>query len=60
MAEIVRLVEALKTTDEHGDRTKGDQVIAPPPKTQEDAEKRVNDSNYDCVDWCFCKKSLDS
>ncbi|UOQ92588.1 peroxiredoxin [Halobacillus shinanisalinarum] len=64
MAEIVRLVEALKTTDEHGvstpaDWTKGDQVIAPPPKTQEAADKRANDPNYDCVDWYFCKKDLD-
>ncbi|MFD2925140.1 peroxiredoxin [Halobacillus naozhouensis] len=63
MAEIVRLVEALKTTEKHGvstpaDWQQGEQVIAPPPKTQDEAEKRMDDPNYDCVDWYFCKKDL--
>lgn len=62
--EIVRLVEALKTTDEHGvstpaDWEKGDKVIASPPKTMEEAKARLDDSNYDCADWYFCKKDLD-
>ncbi|MFG6117581.1 peroxiredoxin [Halobacillus sp. MO56] len=65
MSEIVRLVEALKTTDEHGvatpaDWQKGDKVIASPPKTTEDAKARLEDSNYDCVDWYFCKKDLNT
>lgn len=65
MGEIVRLVEALKTTDEHGvstpaDWKKGDKVIAPPPKTTEDAKARMNDSDYDCVDWYFCKKDINT
>ncbi|MFD1019427.1 peroxiredoxin [Thalassobacillus hwangdonensis] len=63
MAEIVRLVQALKTTDEHGvstpaDWQKGDKVIASPPKTTEDARAREEDPNYECVDWYFCKKDL--
>ncbi|RDY69885.1 peroxiredoxin [Halobacillus trueperi] len=65
MGEIVRLVEALKTTDEHGvstpaDWKKGDKVIASPPKTTEDAKARMNDSDYDCVDWYFCKKDINT
>ncbi|TGB02918.1 peroxiredoxin [Halobacillus salinus] len=65
MDEIVRLVEALKTTDEHGVSTpanweKGEKVIASPPKTMENAKARLDDSNYDCVDWYFCKKDLDT
>ncbi|MBN9654290.1 peroxiredoxin [Halobacillus sp. GSS1] len=65
MGEIVRLVEALKTTDEHGvstpaDWKKGEKVIASPPKTTEDAKARMDNPDYDCVDWYFCKKDLNS
>ncbi|QHT46384.1 peroxiredoxin [Bacillus sp. SB49] len=63
MQEIVRLVEALKVTDEHGvstpaDWQQGDQVIASPPKTTKAAKERLNDPDYDCVDWYFCKQDL--
>ncbi|AKG04906.1 MULTISPECIES: peroxiredoxin [Salimicrobium] len=63
MGEIVRLVEALRTTDKHGvstpaDWTKGNKVVASPPKTVEDARARENDDSYECVDWYFCKKDL--
>jgi len=64
MQEMVRLVEALKTTDEHGvatpaDWQKGDKVIVSPPKTMEEAEKRMDDPDYDCVDWYFCKRTIE-
>ncbi|MYL35226.1 peroxiredoxin [Pontibacillus yanchengensis] len=64
MDEIIRLVQALKTTDEHGvatpaDWRKGEKVIVPPSKTQEGAEQRMNDNSLECVDFYFCKKSLD-
>ena len=62
MQEILRLIDALQTTDRHQVATPanwkpGDKVIVPPPKTTEDAEKRMGEG-YECVDWYLCKKSL--
>ncbi|RLC95219.1 MAG: peroxiredoxin [Chloroflexi bacterium] len=62
MAEILRLVEALQTTDEHGVATPanwqpGDKVIVPPPNTQEMAEERLG-QGYECKDWYLCMKAL--
>ena len=63
MQEILRLVQALQTTDNNGvacpaNWRPGDKVIVPPPKTQEMAEERVVDKSVECKDWYFCKKSL--
>lgn len=63
MDEILRLIQALQTTDEHGVATPanwrpGDKVIVPPPNTQEMAEERVKDTKFECKDWYFCKKEL--
>lgn len=60
--EILRVVKALQTSDEHKVATPanwqpGDPVIVPPPKTQEGAEERLREG-YDCKDWYFCKKTL--
>jgi len=60
--EILRLVKALQTTDEHTVATPanwqpGDSVIVPAPRTQEEAAERLAEG-YDCKDWYFCKKSL--
>ncbi|MBC7345611.1 MAG: peroxiredoxin, partial [Clostridia bacterium] len=60
--EILRLIDALQTTDEHHVATPanwrpGDDVIVPPPTTQEAAEERLR-QGYECVDWYFCKKKL--
>ena len=60
--EIIRLIQALQTTDEHKVATPanwrpGDDVVVPPPATQEDAEKRMTEG-YQCKDWYFCKKPL--
>jgi peroxiredoxin (alkyl hydroperoxide reductase subunit C) len=62
MAEILRLIDALQTTDQHGVSTPanwkpGEMVIVPPPNTQEMAEERLK-QGYECVDWYFCKKKL--
>lgn len=62
MDEIMRLIDALQTTDKHGVATPanwrpGDKVIVPPPKTAEEAEERVQ-AGYECKDWYFCKKAL--
>ena len=60
--EILRLIDALQTTDKHGVATPanwrpGDKVIVPPPKTIEAAAERVK-AGFDCTDWYFCKKEL--
>ena len=62
MQEILRLVDALQTTDEHGIATPanwkpGDKVIVPPPKTVEMAAERVG-GDFECADWYLCKKTL--
>ena len=62
MQEILRIIDALQTSDKHGVATPanwkpGDKVIVPPPKTQEDAEKRMKEG-YECKDWFFCEKKL--
>jgi peroxiredoxin (alkyl hydroperoxide reductase subunit C) len=60
--EILRLIDALQTTDKHGVSTpanwrSGDKVILPPPKTIEGAAERLK-AGYECTDWFFCKKEL--
>ncbi len=60
--EVLRLVDALQTTDKHQIATPenwhpGEQVIVPPPVTQDAAEKRVEEP-YEISDWYFSKKKL--
>lgn len=62
MHEILRIIDALQTSDKHGVATPanwklGDKVIVPPPKTQEEAENRLREG-YECKDWFFCEKDL--
>jgi peroxiredoxin (alkyl hydroperoxide reductase subunit C) len=62
MEEILRLIDALQTTDQHGVATPanwrpGEKVIVPPPRTVEGAEARMKE-NYERKDWYFCQKSL--
>lgn len=62
MQEILRLIDALQTSDKHNVATPanwkpGDKVIVPAPNTQDMAEDRLKE-NYECKDWYFCKKSL--
>ncbi len=61
--EIIRLVHALQITDRHKVATPanwrpGEKVIVPPPRSQEAAQERLK-QGYECVDWYFCKKSLE-
>jgi peroxiredoxin (alkyl hydroperoxide reductase subunit C) len=63
MQEILRLIQALQTADTHGvatpaDWKPGQKVIVPTPKTQENAETRVAEKQYECKDWYFCKRDL--
>lgn len=63
MEEILRLVKALQTADEHEVATPanwnpGEKVIVPPAKTDELAEERANDPNIECVDWYYCTKQI--
>jgi peroxiredoxin (alkyl hydroperoxide reductase subunit C) len=60
--EILRLIDALQTTDKHAVATPanwkpGDPVIVPPPRTTEDAEARLK-AGFDCKDWYFCTKQV--
>jgi peroxiredoxin (alkyl hydroperoxide reductase subunit C) len=62
MLEILRVIDALKTTDQHGVGTPanwqpGDPVIMPAPRTIEDANARKS-QKLDYVDWYFAKKKL--
>lgn len=65
MDEIVRAVKALQISDKNGvavpadwpnNALIGDKVIIPPPKSQKEAENRMNQK--DCYDWWFCYKPL--
>ncbi|MEM1566090.1 MAG: peroxiredoxin [Candidatus Bathyarchaeia archaeon] len=66
MDEILRLIDALQTADKYkvalpANWRPGDPVIVPPPTTQEDAEKRLQEAaqqGYECVDWFLCKKKI--
>jgi peroxiredoxin (alkyl hydroperoxide reductase subunit C) len=63
MQEILRIIDALQTTDEYKVATPanwepGDMVVVPPPSTQEMAEERVKQKEYECMDWYLCKKKL--
>ncbi|MDY6907728.1 MAG: peroxiredoxin [Chloroflexota bacterium] len=62
MDEVVRIIDALQTTDQHKVATPanwrpGDTVIVPAPSTTEGAEERMG-AGYECVDWYLCKKKL--
>jgi peroxiredoxin (alkyl hydroperoxide reductase subunit C) len=62
MDEILRLIDALQTTDKHKVATPanwrpGEPVVVPPPQTAKDAEERLK-QGYDCKDWYFCKKKI--
>ncbi len=62
--EIIRLVKALQTSDKHAVATPanwrpGDKVIVPPPRSAEAAAERL-EQGYECVDWYFCKKDLET
>jgi peroxiredoxin (alkyl hydroperoxide reductase subunit C) len=62
MNEIVRLIDALQTTDKYKVATPanwklGDPVVIPSPTTAEQAEERLKEG-YECKDWYLCMKKL--
>lgn len=61
--EILRLIDALQTADQHGvacpaDWRPGQPVIVPPPGTTADADARVADDSLNVTDWYFAKREL--
>jgi peroxiredoxin (alkyl hydroperoxide reductase subunit C) len=61
--EVLRVVDALQTTDRHGvacpaDWKPGEKVIVPPPGTAPEAEARVQDTSLEVTDWYFSKKMV--
>jgi peroxiredoxin 2/4 len=61
--EILRVVDALQTVDQHGvacpaNWSKGQEVIVPAPTTTVDARKRVGTKEYEVTDWYFSKRKL--
>jgi peroxiredoxin (alkyl hydroperoxide reductase subunit C) len=63
MDEVLRVVDALQTADEKGVATPanwkpGEDCIMPPPRTQQDAEKRVADKSLKVTDWYYSKKPV--
>ncbi|MFW5884312.1 MAG: peroxiredoxin [Spirochaetota bacterium] len=65
MDEIVRATKALITADDNGVAVPanwpendliGKRVIVPPPKSQKEAAKRLDE--YEGYDWWFCHKEL--
>jgi len=63
MDEILRVLEGLQISDEHGvalplDWVKGDKVIVPPPKNLDEMQERVDMKSDDKVDFYLIKKNL--
>lgn len=61
--EILRLVEALQTTDAHSCATPvnwkpGEKVVVPPPKTVSDVQERATHKEYERFDFYLNKRSL--
>ena len=60
--EFVRLLQAMQTSDKNGVATPegwmpGDDVLVPPPKTADAADKRAGEG-YKTTDWYYSTKSL--
>jgi peroxiredoxin (alkyl hydroperoxide reductase subunit C) len=63
MDEILRCLEALQFSDEHGaacplDWKKGEKAIVPPPKTLKAYEERVADNSIEKTTWYLAKKQF--
>jgi peroxiredoxin (alkyl hydroperoxide reductase subunit C) len=63
MAEIMRVLEAMQTADEHAcampvNWKKGEKVIVPPPKTLKELDARLADKHIELVDFYLAKKEL--
>jgi len=63
MEEIIRVLKALQTSDEHKvamplNWKPGAKVIVPPPKTITELEDRESNSSYEKIDFYLCKREL--
>ncbi|PTQ57496.1 MAG: Alkyl hydroperoxide reductase subunit C-like protein [Candidatus Carbobacillus altaicus] len=63
MSEVLRLIQALKTSDAHRVATPanwhpGDAVIVPTPTTVEEAEARMMEQDIEVIDWYLSKKKI--
>jgi peroxiredoxin (alkyl hydroperoxide reductase subunit C) len=63
MNEILRVLEALQTSDKHKvamplNWKNGDEVIVPPPKTLIEMQERIDNKEYEKVDFYLAKKKL--
>lgn len=63
MDEIKRALLALQTSDENNcampvDWRPGDKAIVPPPKTLEQMDERIANTEYEKVDFYLAKKSI--
>lgn len=61
--EILRVVDALQTADEHdvscpADWEPGDDVVLPPPATVEEAKARMKQADSKLKDWYLAERSL--
>lgn len=61
--ELVRLIDALQTTDKHACATPvnwkpGDKVIVPPPKTEAEVAERATHKEYERLDFYLNKKTI--
>lgn len=59
--EVIRIIDALQMVDKEKVATPvnwkpGDNVIVPPPKTVNEAEKACHQQHEECVDWFLCKR----
>ena len=62
--EIRRVIEALQLVDEKGvacpaNWQSGESVIVPPPKTTEEAERRMEDPSVEATDWYLARKKIE-
>ncbi|MFQ5877812.1 MAG: peroxiredoxin [Acidobacteriota bacterium] len=60
--EVIRLLEALQTADRHGvacpvNWTPGQEVIVPPPKSEQEVEERLK-SSFKKLDFYLMKRSI--
>ncbi len=63
MDEILRVLDALQTSDKHGvamplNWKKGEKVIVPPPKTADEMNARIADDSVEKVDFYLARKEL--
>ena len=64
MNEILRVLEALQVSDKYKvamplDWKKGEKVIVPPPKTLDEMNERIENTEYEKVDFYLAKKDLE-